>query len=324
MTMLVLNADDVRALLPMAECISLMRDAFRAEAEGRARQPLRSMVRALDDAGGLAWMPGAIAGPDWLGVKLISVFPGNSRTGQPTHQGVVMLMDAKNGAPKAILDAREITAIRTAAATAAATDVLAPREAKSLAVFGSGEQAHAHIAALRCVRPFTELRIWARNAEKAAHLAREYEREMAVHVEASAQNAAKADVLCLTTAAPDPYFKGEWLRPGHHINVVGSSVPTTSEIDVETLVRPRLFVDFKESTLALGGDFKRAMETGRVSPSCINGTIGDVLIGRATGRRNDQEMTLFKSLGMVAQDLFAAAHVLSRAIEQGRGTDVEF
>ena len=318
----VLDAGAVRELLPMEACIDLMRNAFRAEAENRAIQPIRQALPLPDGKGALGMMPGITSNPDWLGIKVVSVFPGNFGTELGSHQGPVLLFDSSDGRLRAMIDGREITAIRTAAASAAATDVLARTDARSLAVFGYGEQAHSHVAAIRAVRPITEVLVWGRDLDKASRFAA----ALGPHARAvtSPREASGADVLCLTTAAREPYFEGEWLSPGQHVNVVGSSLPSTSEIDSRTLARARLFVDYEPSARALGGDIRRALESGAIPEDHIVGSIGQVLTGAVRGRESADEITLFKSLGMIAEDLIAADHVLREAEARGVGVLIDF
>jgi ornithine cyclodeaminase/alanine dehydrogenase-like protein (mu-crystallin family) len=320
MVIRLLNADAVRTLLPMDRCIDLMRQAMTLVAtEGGTLQPIRQALWRPDRRGLMSMMPGYVADPEALGIKVITVFPGNFGTGLGSHQGLVLLFDPENGSPKAILDGREITAIRTAASTAAATDVLAPATVRTLGIFGYGEQAHTHLEALPHVRKFERALVWGRDLEKARAFAdaESARHDFPVEAVATPAEAAAADVLCTTTAASEPFFEARWLRPGHHVNVVGSSIPTTSEIDVATVARSRLYVDFKESALALAGDFRRAKEAGAVTDEHIVGSIGDVLSGKATGRASDQDITLFKSLGMVSEDLVSADYIFREA-ERGK------
>lgn len=317
-----INAAAVRRLLPMGECIARMKDAFRAEAEGRTAQPIRAMVRADHGRGTLAWMPGAITGPDWLGIKVLTIFPGNFGTALASHQGLMLLFDHADGRPAAIIDAREITAIRTAAATAAATDLLARPDARSLAIFGYGEQAETHLAAIRAVRAIDEALVWGRDPAKARAFAERH--GPGVRAVATPEEAAGADILCLTTAASEPYFEGRWLRPGQHLNAVGSSVATTSEVDPETVARARVYVDFAESAAALAGDLRLAREAGAIGADHVVGSVGEALVGHVPGRTGPDEITFFKSLGMVAEDLVAADHILRRAEAEGVGTVAEW
>lgn len=323
----VLNAAAVRALLPIDRCTELMRQAMTLVATDRTTQPIRQGLYHPDRRGLLSMMPGYIGDPEWLGIKIMTVFPANFGTEFGSHQGFVHLFETKNGAPRATMDGREITAIRTAAATAVATDVLARRDTKTLAIFGYGEQAHTHLEAVTRVRSFDRALVWGRDFERAKQFAAaesaHYDLDIAA-VATAEEAAVAADVLCTTTAAKEPFIEARWLRPGQHLNVVGSSIPTTSEIDIETVVRSRLFVDFKDSALALAGDFRRAKEAGAVGDEHILGSIGDVLTGRVAGRVSDQDITLFKSLGMVAEDLVAADFILREAERRGIGQTIEW
>lgn len=323
-----LNAAAVRALLPVDRCIDLTRQAMKLVAtEGGTIQPIRQGLWHPDKRGLISMMPGYTANPEWLGIKIMAVYAGNFGTEFGSHQGFVILFETKNGVPRAIMDGREITAIRTAAATAAATDALARRDTRTLAIFGYGEQAHTHLEAVPRVRSFERALVWGRDFEKAQSFCAA---EQAHHpfpitaVRTAEEAAVAADVLCTTTAAKEPFFESRWLRPGQHLNVVGSSIPTTSEIDIETVARCRLFVDFKDSALALAGDFRRAKEAGAVGDDHILGSIGDVLTGRVAGRTSDQDITLFKSLGMVSEDLVSADFILAEAERRGVGQLVEW
>lgn len=318
----IIGAELVHQLLPYDECIGLMRRAFLAEAEGRTLQPIRQAMLMPSGKGLLSMMPGVVSEPDWLGIKVMTVFPGNFGTELGSHQGPILLFDPDNGRLLAMIDGREVTAIRTAGASAAATDALANPDAASLGVFGYGEQAHTHVAAIRAVRPIREVLVWGRDPKRAQAFAAGLGE--GVRAVTTPEEAASADILCLTTAAREPYFEGRWLRPGQHVNVVGSSIPTTSEIDHETLVRSRVFVDFRDSALALGGDLRRALEAGAITEEHILGSVGAVIAGSCAGRQSEGDITLFKSLGMVAEDLIACDHILRAAEAEGVGVIANF
>ena len=321
-----LNSAAVRDLLPMHECIGLMRRAFEMVATGEAVQPIRQALHQPDGRGLISLMPGYIANPEWLGLKVVTVFPSNFGSGFGSHQGMVLLFDTKNGAPVAILDGREITAIRTAAATAAATDVLASAEACSLGVLGYGEQAARHIEALLHIRPFETILVWGRDSGRASRFAEEMTERMGRPVTAAqdARLAAGCDVVCTTTAASEPILLAEWLKPGQHLNLVGSSIPSTSEVEEEALALGRLFVDYRESALALAGDFRRAKAKGLITDTDILGCVGDVILGTVPARSSQADITIFKSLGMSGEDLIASDFVLSQACRLGMGQMVEW
>ena len=318
----IIGAELVRRLLPHGECIALMRRAFIAEAEGRTLQPVRQSMALPNGKGLLSMMPGYISDPDWMGMKVLSVFPGNFGTELGAHQGPILLFDPDDGRLRAMIDGREVTAIRTAAASAVATDALANPDAASLGIFGYGEQAHSHVAAIRAVRPIREVLVWGRDQTRAAAFAEAI--GVGARAVASPQDAAEAEILCLTTAAKEPYFQGAWLRAGQHVNVVGSSIPTTSEIDHETLQRGRVFVDFKNSALALGGDLRRALEAGAINEKHIIGSVGAVMSGACPGRIKGDDITVFKSLGMIAEDLVACDYILRAAEAADCGVVAEF
>jgi ornithine cyclodeaminase len=321
-----INSREVRELLPMDRCIELMRHAFKIVSEKRAEQPIRAMVRTQDGAGVLGWMPGFTADPARLGIKVVTIFPGAVAKGIKSHLGVVMLCDAEDGRPLAVIDAAEITGIRTAAATAAATDALARPDAKTLSIFGLGEQAITHLESLPRVRKFERIRVWGRDAKKLEAFCREQGRAfgLTLEPEASAEAAAGSDVLCLVTGAKEPYFEGKWLKPGQHLNVVGSSIPATSEIDAETVKRSRYFADYRDSVLALSGDFRRAKAEGVVDDDHVLGEVGDVLLGSLEGRRDAQDITLFKSLGMAAEDLVSADWIFREAERTNTGIQIDW
>jgi len=303
-----------------------MRQAMRLVGRGLTRQPIRQVMAQSDSRGVLGLMPGFIDEPQWLGVKVVTVFPANFGSQFGSHQGMVLLFDTKNGAPKAILDAREITAIRTAAATAVATDVLARKDVRSLALFGYGEQARAHALALTLVRRFEEIVVWGRDTERARLFSSQLQDQVncAVRAVANPEEAARADVICTVTAATEPFYRASWLQPGQHLNLVGSSVAHASEVEPEVVRRSRYFTDYKESATMLAGEFLRAKQAGLVGDEHILGCIGDVLDGKIVGRTDDSDITLFKSLGMIAEDLIAADFVLAQAQQKGLGQMVDW
>jgi ornithine cyclodeaminase/alanine dehydrogenase-like protein (mu-crystallin family) len=330
MDVLVLSADDVVKLLPMRDCIDVMRDALAALARGKALVPLRMVMRMPDASGFLGLMPGQIA-PDGgregaLGMKAVSVFPGNARRGIDTHQGAVLLFEVDTGRLCALMDGATITAIRTAAVSGVATDLLARQDAAELAILGAGVQARTHLDAIAAVRPLRRVRIWSRNQE---HL-RDLVTQVAGRVDASidavptAEAAVQgADVVATVTASPQPVLQRSWLKDGVHINAVGSSIPATREIDTATMTAVRLFVDRRESAVNEAGDILIPMREGAFTADHIQAELGDVIIGSDPGRRSATELTLFKSLGLAVEDVAAAAFILKRARQTGVGQTVQ-
>ncbi len=327
MRLLVLARHDVERLLEMPRCIDLMADALASLAHGEVVLPLRPVLQIPDSANVFGVMPAYSSALKAIGAKLISVYPGNHGTALDSHQGVVVLFDGANGSPLALMDAASITAIRTAAVSGVATRLLARPKAATLAILGSGVQARTHIDAMLAVRPFERVLVWSRRTDHARALvsAARGKYSAAFDVAASAQDAVRAaDVVCTVTASREPVLMGEWLRPGAHVNAVGASIATARELDTETIRRCRVFVDRRESALNEAGDLLIPMREGAFSPEGIVAEIGELLTGTATGRRDDREITLFKSLGIAVEDLASAHHLYERAKQDGAGAWVEF
>jgi ornithine cyclodeaminase len=323
MNTLVISCADVARLLPMEACIDLMADALRITNQGGAVLPLRSAVWMTDRTGMIGLMPGFLGQPASLGLKVVSIFPGNHGTGYDSHQGVVMLFDTKHGSPIAIIDASSITAVRTAAVSGVATRALARDDAGDLALLGAGVQAVSHLAAMRAIRTIRRVRVWSRDRARAQRFADAS--PVAVEVMPTAQAAVEgADLICTTTAARQPILEGAWLRAGCHINAVGACFATARELDTAAVVRARLIVDSRQSALAESGDFLIPRAEGAIGDDHLAGELGDVLLGRAAGRRAGDEVTLFKSLGIATEDLAAAHYVYTRALETGAGVSVPF
>jgi len=329
MDVLVLNGEQVTELLPMSECIQVMRDALAALARGEALVPLRTIMRVPGINGFLGLMPGYLSPHEGregaLGLKAVSVFPGNAKRGIDTHQGAVLLFEGDTGRLSALMDGAAITAIRTAAVSGVATDVLARRDASELAILGAGVQARTHVEAIAAVRPLRRVRIWSRSPERATALASELRGRVdaAIEAQATAESAVLgADIVATVTASPEPILQRGWLKEGVHINAVGSSIPTSREIDTATMVAARLFVDRRESALAEAGDLLIPMLEGAVKGDHVAAELGDVIIGKDPGRRSVRELTLFKSLGLAVEDVASAAYLARRARETGTGQTV--
>jgi ornithine cyclodeaminase len=323
MKVLFVNESGVKDLLPMKSCVGLMRDALTTFARGDAVLPLRSMMRLPDGSGILGLMPGYLGHPQSFGLKVVSVMPGNHGTPYDSHQGVVMLFGVVHGEPLAILDATAITAIRTAAASAAATDVLAREDAGELAIIGAGAQGRSHLAAMRAVRKLRRVRVWSRTRANAERFGREEAASLgfAIEIAASAEEAVRgADLICTTTAARDPVLRGTWLSPGAHVNAVGACFAATRELDTDAVRRARFFTDCRESCLNEAGDFLIPRNEGAIGDSHLLGELGAVFLGEVAGRVSPDDVTVYKSLGIAVEDL-AAAHEIHRcALESGAGT----
>jgi alanine dehydrogenase len=327
MKVLLVNEAGVHELLPMDACVSLMRDALTALSRGDAVLPLRSKMFLPDQSGLLGLMPGYLGDPQSFGLKVVAVMPGNHGTPYDSHQGVVMLFGVEHGEPLAILDASAITAIRTAAASAAATDVLARSDAGDLALIGSGVQARTHLAAMKAVRPLRRVRVWSRNRVNAERFASEEAKAAGVRIEVAdtAEAAVKgADLVCTTTSSKEPVLQGAWLAAGAHVNAVGACFPNAREIDTEAVRRARLYTDCRESCVKEAGDFIIPRDEGAIDDGHLVGEVGEVLLGRILGRRSAEEITLYESLGVAVEDLAAAHAIHRRARETGAGTWLEW
>lgn len=310
-----ISAETVRAKLTQQVCIPLVRDAMIALSAGKTRQSLRQII---DLGGGNAFgtMPGAVDGV-CHGAKLISIFPGNVAHGGKAHEGVIILFDPNNGTATCAVDAGEVTAIRTAAASAVATDALARDDAAVLTILGTGEQAWQHALAMCEVRAIREIRLWGRNAAKAEALAVRIRHTLALPVEVFS-DVPKAcfgsDIICTTTATQTPILMLEHVAPGTHINAVGSSRAGLTEIDPR-LVPASLFVpDHRAGVIAQGSEFIDAVKLGIADEASVGPEIGDILAAPAKGRSSADQITIYKSLGSVVQDL-AAAHWLANITE---------
>ena len=321
----VIDESAVNRLLPMPKCIELVRHAMILTAQGGALQPIRTGLAMPNAHGLLGMMPGYIADPQWLGIKVTAVFPSNQGTQYGSHQGMVLLFDTQVGCPVAMVNGRAVTYLRTAAASAVATEALARTDARTVAILGYGDQAAAHIKSMSIVRRFERFVVWGRSSRSCREFAAKQRAVQLIQLDsvANIEEAVGCDVICTTTGAERPLFPSSMLGNGAHLNVVGSSIPSTTEIDSQTVSRSRFYVDFKDSALALAGDFLAAKREGLVTDGHILGTVGEVILGRIEGRRSPLDITLFKSLGMISEDLVCADYIYRRAQEENVGTLVD-
>jgi ornithine cyclodeaminase len=303
-----IDREEVARRLTYDICIPLVRDAMVAFSAGETRQLLRSII-PLADGHLFGIMPGALGATKPFGAKLLSIFQENAAQGRQSHQGLIVLFEPETGTPVCVVHAGEVTAIRTAAASAVATNALALSDAKRLAILGTGEQAATHARAISKVRALESITIWGRSVERSHIFAEKMHAELALPVTAMAtveQAIADADIVCTVTAASEPILKGEWVKAGTHINVIGSSHAGPAEIDNALVARARYFADSREGVLQQGAEFLRAKQAGLIDDSHILAEIGQVLAGTAEGRRTRDEITIYKSLGHIVQDLATA------------------
>jgi ornithine cyclodeaminase/alanine dehydrogenase-like protein (mu-crystallin family) len=311
----ILDEHDVTRLLRMDECVAAMTDVLASLAREELYNPLRWAARPPGASSLIGLMPAYRSGEHAVhALKAVVVAPENSSRGLDPHQGIVVLFDGETGVPRVVLNASAITAIRTAAVSAVATRALARADATTLAILGTGFQAGPHLEALRLVHDWERILMWSRTPGRAARFA-------GVEEAATAEDAVRAaDVVVTVTSAREPILERAWLKAGAHVTAAGSSIPSTRELDSRTMADATLFVDRRESTLNEAGDYLFPMREGLIGPEHIAAELGEVLVGAHPGRTSEDELTVFKSLGLAVEDLAAAEHVLARAEADGVGT----
>jgi alanine dehydrogenase len=322
-----LSEKDVRAVLSMDDLIDTMASALVQFSTGKVRQPLRSVVavesKPAGGGGGFyGVMPAFIPQPAALGTKLVTIYESNAARALPTHLATIVLLDPETGELLAILDGRYITEARTAAVSAVSARHLARPDARVLAIVGSGVQARSHIEALIRVQRFEEIRVWGRDPARLFSLVEEMLPRVGtrlVPVETVREAVRDAAVVALVTAARQPIVRREWIAPGAHICAVGACRPDQREMDTALVRDARVFVDSRTGALAEAGDVVIPIEEGAFAESHIVAELGEVVAGRVPGRRNDEEITIFKSLGMAVEDVAAARLAWERASERGLG-----
>lgn len=324
--MLVLTRAEVEELLDIDRLVEALSSAMADLSAGIASIPNRITAEVADHDGFLAAMPAFVPSSEALSAKLVSLFPHNRE--RPTHQAMIACFDPSDGTPIAVMDGDFVTAARTAAGSALATRLLARPDAAVLAVLGTGVQARSHARAIPRVRPIDTLRIAGRNAEKAERLAVELAAQLDIEVEPAEDYEAAldgADVVCATTHSPDPVLRREWLPPGVHINSVGYNTEGR-EIDADTVADALVVVESRASALAPPpsgtNDLLWPIRDGLITEAHVHAEIGELVTGSKPGRTSADQVTLYKSVGVAAQDAAAAALVLDAARRRGVGTEV--
>ena len=316
---LVLDEAAVGALLRMGDLIGLMERTLADFSSGRALQPVRTVLPIGGHDARMAVMPGYLPGADALAVKVVTVAPGNLERGLPSHLATVLLLDPATGALLAILDGRLITEMRTAAVSAAAARALARPGATVLALLGSGVQAQSHLEAMMLVRPIERVRVWSPSSERREAFAREASRTSGIAVEAagSPERAVRgAGMVVTATSSRAPVLEGRWLEPGAHVTGVGACRADQREMDAETVKRASVWVDSLAAARVEAGDLLLAERDGVRWDEHVRGEIGAVFEGTLAGRNGDDEITLFKSLGLAVEDAASARHVWRLALER--------
>jgi ornithine cyclodeaminase len=325
--MLVLDRDDVETLLSPGLCLEAIERVMIDLHEGRAVQPLRT-VETLGERGSALFMPAILERPALLGTKVVTILRGNPALGVASHHAALLVFEAEHGRPVALIEGASVTALRTAATSALATRLLARPGARVLALLGSGVQARGHLDALLEVTDCSTVRVWSpREASRRDFVAAARERfpELTVEAAASAEEAVRgADVVTTVTSSKRPILEHSWLAPGCHVNAIGASTATTREIDTETVVAAALFVDQLEAALTEAGELLLPMAEGRLDASHVRGDLGALAAGEISGRTADDQLTLFKSVGLAVQDLAAAGALIGAATARVAGQVVDW
>lgn len=311
--MKIVEAAEARERLDTKTCIALMQEALMSLEKGGASQPPRS-INALPHGNSFGFMPAYLGDNDCLGAKVITAFHGNIGTEYPSHMGYVMMFESVHGSFLGMADCSVITEIRTGAVSAVATDLLARQDAEILAVIGAGAQGRSHLAGMTEVRPgLKRVNVYDIRREAAERYAEEMGEKygLPVTVCGSVEEAVgAADIVCTVTPSKEAYLKKEWIRPGTHINAVGTFSPTTREVTSELVAASRLYADQIEAMKREAGEYLIPLGEGLITEDHIVGSIGQVLLGRAPGRQNDEEITLFDALGLAVEDVICGRYLV--------------
>lgn len=320
-----LTEQHVQSLLPMSDLIAAMESALARFSSGEVVQPVRTVLSVGPTKAFFGVMPAYIEGPARLGTKLVTVFNGNVQRGLPSHLATILLLDPDTGSLLAVMDGRYITEARTAAVSAVSTRFLARADAATLAVIGTGVQARSHVEAYAEVRALREIRVWSPQARSRERFVAEMTGHVPVPIVAAEtpETALRdADLVVLATSSPTPVVERAWVQPGAHVVSVGACRPDQREMDPDLVADARFYVDSRAAALVESGDVVQGIAEKRFRADHIRGELGEVVLGRTEGRRSDDELTIFKSLGMAVEDVTAADLAFRKAVETGAGTEL--
>lgn len=320
-----LNEAQVQSLLPMGDLISSMESAIARFSAGEVLQPVRTVLMVGPTRAYFGLMPAFIPHPASMGAKLVTVYNGNAARNLPSHLATILLLDPETGSLLALMDGRYITESRTAAVSAVSTRQLAKRDAATLAIIGSGVQARSHLEAYSHIRELKDVRVWSPKPASREGFVKEMKSHTRAPLRATptAEDAVRgADLIVLVTASPTPVIEDAWVSAGAHVVCVGACRPDQREMPPALVARARLFVDSRAAALVESGDIVLGMKDGLFGPDHVRGELGEVVNGNVTGRTADNEITIFKSLGMAVEDVVAADLVLQRAVKTGAGTEL--
>lgn len=317
----ILSADDVRACVDMPAAIDAVREAFAALSAGQVTVPVRLALET--EHGVTLFMPAHLRDSGNAAAKMVSVNPGNVAKGLPVIHAVVLVLDVETGRPTALIDGTWLTALRTGAVGGLAADLLARRDAKTVALFGAGVQARTQLEAVRCVREITDVRVVSPSGVSADRLVAELTGVRALRVDDANEAIAGADIIIAATSSSTPVFDGSQVEPGTHVTGVGSYTLDMREVDAALISRARIIVDQREAVMEEAGDIVGPIRDGVIDETAIVAEIGEVVLGRVPGRTSDTDITFFKSVGNAVQDVAVAARVLAAAEAEGRGVVVD-
>lgn len=325
--MRLLSREDVREAITMAQAIEVVKEAFAQLSAGEAVVPLRTPIEVARHQGTVLFMPAYLERTDGLAVKIVSVFPDNLALGLPTIHALVVVADSRTGQPLAALEGGYLTALRTGAASGAATDLLARCDASTAAIFGAGTQARTQLMAVCQVRDITRAWVYDVDRERAETFVQEMRGQGRIpHDLRTAASPAEAvqdaAVICTATTSSTPVFDGRDLQPGTHINAIGAFTPQMQEVDETTIRRAKIVVDSREACLAEAGDLIIPLRKGEICEADIHAELGEIVLGRKAGRESAEEITTFKSVGNAVQDVAVASFVLQEAERRGLGVEV--
>ena len=315
-----LSEADVRAVLSMRDLIDVMESAVTAFSAGRVKQPVRTVIET--PGGFYGTMPAYMESPAAMGAKLVTVYHDNAHKGLPSHLATIILLDPATGALLATMDGRFITEARTAAVSAVAVRYLASPDAHKLAIIGSGVQARSHLEALSIVRRLSDIRCWSPTVAHARKFVGDSRGVPLRHVESAQAAIEGADIIVLVTASPTPVISDAWVKPGACVISVGACRPNQREMDPALVARARVIVDSRAAALQESGDIVMGIQEGRFGEDHIAAELGQVAANPSLGRTGDDQITIFKSLGMAVEDVAAADLVYRRASEMERGAAI--
>lgn len=315
----------VETHLTMKDCIAAMRGAMLSVSRDETTLPIRQYMPIPNTQGKMALMPGTITSPDVYGIKLVCKYIREPDSRYGTHVGMVLVFDSETGLPLAMVEGSSLTAIRTAAASALATDILANPDCETLAILGCGEQARRHVHAMLAVRSPQNIFVWGRNQTRAEAFAQRMSAETGrlISAKKSAEDTvSNADLICTTTSSKSPILHGNWVKSGTHLNLVGAAIASSREVDDALVLKSRYFTDYRPAAMAAAGELLDAIKNNVVTEGHIIGEIGEVIEASIKGRTSSQDITVYKSLGVAAQDLAAAHWLYDKSLKLDFGTEI--